>query len=197
MLNRVYPHARRVAEYPARLLSEAGVSPNAITVAGLCLNVLVAVVLAFGFPVIGGALVLVVNAFDMLDGAVARMSGKVSRFGAMLDSTLDRYSEAAIYLGIMAWLFALGDGLRLLAAYLAIVGSFMVSYARARAEGLGAHGEVGFLPRPERIVLIGLGLMLHQYLLLPILWLLALLTNVTTVQRLIHARRQLRSTETD
>ena len=147
--------------------------------------------LASGHIVLGGVLVLLANVFDMLDGAVARVSGKSSRFGAFFDSTLDRYAEALVYLGVMAWLLRQGDTMALLAAYLSVVGSLMVSYSRARAEGLGVQGEVGLLPRPERILLLAVGLMLHQYLLVPVLWLLALLTNVTTVQRILFAKKAL------
>lgn len=191
MLEKLRPYARWAAEYPARLLARLGFTPNALTVIGLLLNGVVALVLVMGNPVLGGVLVLVANAFDMLDGAVARVSGKGSQFGAFFDSTLDRYAEAVTYLGVMAWLYTLGDGPALLAAYLSIVGSMMVSYTRARAEGLGVNGEVGWLPRPERILLLALGLIFHQYLLLPVLWLLALLTNFTALQRILYARRAL------
>lgn len=191
MLERLRPHARRMAEYPARLLARLGLTPNALTLIGLLLNALVAGVLALGHPVLGGVLVLVANAFDMLDGALARVSGKGSRFGAFFDSTLDRYAEALIYLGVMAWLVRLGDSWSLLAAYLSVVGSFMVSYSRARAEGLGVQGEVGWLPRPERILLLALALILHQYLLAPGLWLLAVMTNFTALQRILYAKKAL------
>ncbi len=180
-----------MAEYPARLLARLGLTPNALTLIGLLLNALVAGVLALGHPVLGGVLVLVANAFDMLDGALARVSGKGSRFGAFFDSTLDRYAEALIYLGVMAWLVRLGDSWSLLAAYLSVVGSFMVSYSRARAEGLGVQGEVGWLPRPERILLLALALILHQYLLAPVLWLLAVMTNFTALQRILYAKKAL------
>lgn len=193
MLDNLRPRARRLAEWPARLIARTGVSPNTLTLVGLFLNVLVAVVLAFGHPVAGGLLVLLANAFDMLDGALARITGKVSRFGAFLDSTMDRYEEALLYLGIGVWLFYRGDGLLMLAGYLAIIGSILVSYARARAESLGVGGEVGWLPRPERIVLLAVGLIFHYYLLAPVLWLLAVLTNVTAVQRILHVRRELES----
>ncbi len=195
MLDHLRPHARRLAEWPARLIARTGVSPNALTLIGLLLNVLVAVVLASGYPVAGGLLVLLANAFDMLDGALARITGKVSRFGAFLDSTLDRYEEALLYLGIGVWLFSRGDGLLLLAGYLAIIGSLLVSYTRARAESLGVGGEVGWLPRPERILLLALGLIFHSYLLAPVLWLLAVFTNVTAVQRILHVRRELDKTK--
>ena len=195
MLERFRPWARHLVEHPARLLARAGVSPNTLTIIGLCLNALVALVLSLGHPVLGGALVLVANAFDMLDGAVARVSGKGTRFGAFLDSTVDRYAEALLYLGVLAWLFSVGDAASLLAGYLAIVGSLMVSYARARAEGLGVEGEVGWLPRPERILLLAIGLLFYQYLLTPVLWLLALLTNVTVTQRMLYVRERLGTSE--
>jgi len=197
VLDRLYPLARGLAQYPARLLVRLGVSPNSLTIAGLLLNFLVAYVLASGHPVVGGVLLLLVNAFDMLDGSVARLSGKVTRFGAMLDSTLDRYSEALFFLGIMGWLSTRGDTTTLLAAYIAIIGSLMVSYTRARAEGLGLRGEVGWLPRPERIILIGVALLFHQYLLAPVLWLLAVLTNVTAAQRVLYAKKQLETPEAE
>jgi CDP-diacylglycerol--glycerol-3-phosphate 3-phosphatidyltransferase len=169
-----------------------GITPNALTVIGLMLNVIVALVLASGQPVIGGVLVLVANAFDMLDGAVARLTGTVSRFGAFFDSTLDRYAEAVVYLGVGAWLYSVGDGSLLLATYCAIIGSLMVSYTRARAEGIGIGGEVGLLPRPERIVLLALGLIFHGYLLAPVLWILAVFSNLTAVQRMVHVHKELR-----
>ena len=193
MLDGIRPRARRLAEWPAGLLSRTGVSPNTLTLVGLLLNVLVAAVLASGHPLAGGVLVLFANAFDMLDGALARITGKTSRFGAFLDSTMDRYEEALVYLGIGIWLFERGDGPLLLAGYLAIIGSILVSYARARAESLGVGGEVGWLPRPERIVLLAVALIFHTYLLAPVLWLLAVLTNVTAVQRILHVRRELES----
>ncbi len=193
MLDSLRPRARRLAEWPARLIARTGVSPNALTLIGLLLNVVVAVVLALGHPVAGGVLVLLANAFDMLDGALARVTGKVSRFGAFLDSTMDRYEEAVLYLGIGVWLYSQGNGLLLLAGYLAIIGSILVSYTRARAESLGIGGEVGWLPRPERLVLLAVALIFHYYLLAPVLLLLAVFTNVTAVQRILHVRRELDS----
>ena len=193
MLDRIRPFGRRVAEWPARVLARMGFTPNAITIVGLLLNVGVAAVLASGQPVLGGVLVLVANAFDMLDGALARVTGKASRFGAFLDSNIDRYAEALIFLGIGAWLFTLGDGSLLLAVYAATVGSMMVSYARARAEGLGVGGEIGLLPRPERLILLSIGLIFHGYLLAPVLWILAVFTNITAIQRILYVRSQLAS----
>src|SRR5262249_38242211 len=150
-------------------------------------NCAAAVVIALGWERLGGLLLLLVNGFDMLDGALARLQNRKTKFGAFLDSTLDRYSEAAMISGV-AWLYLrrgnLGGGP---VAWVAMVGSIMVSYARARAEGLGLEAEVGWLPRPERIVLLATALIIGRTA-----WavaLLAVLTNWTTLQRIRHVRR--------
>lgn len=179
--------ARELALVPARLLDRLGFTPNGVTIAGCLANCAVGLVLAAGAERVGGVLVLLVNAFDMLDGALARLQGRRSTFGAFLDSTLDRYSEAALLLGV-AWLY-LRRGNPLVAglAWVAMVGSLMVSYARARAEGLGLDAEVGVLARPERIVLLGGALILRRT---PwALALMAILTNLTAIQRIRHVRK--------
>jgi CDP-diacylglycerol--glycerol-3-phosphate 3-phosphatidyltransferase len=124
---------------------------------------------------------------------VARAAGKVSAFGAFLDSIADRYGEAALFLGLLLQLHLRGETGPLIACAIALVGSVMVSYARARAEGLGVEGEVGLLQRPERVLLLAAGLLLAESLLVPILWLLAIATNFTVLQRVRHVRRLLRS----
>jgi len=165
------------------------VQANWLTYAGFVLNVGVALLVAEGWLVLGGALFLLVNALDFLDGAVARASGTAGGYGAFLDSVLDRYSEAVVFVGLLVW-FARADDLPAMAATaLALVGSFMVSYCRARAEGLGLDCEVGLLQRPERIIILGIGMILHEYALLYVLVGLALLTNVTAAQRMRHVGR--------
>ena len=176
--------ARKVAEGIARGLERTGVSPTQLTVIGFALNLIVAAVLATGQLPLGGALVLVVGLFDMLDGALARVAKRATTFGAFLDSTLDRYSEAAVLLGLLYEASRRGDLTVSTLSFVVIVGSLMVSYARARAEGLGLNCEVGFAPRPERIVLLGLGLIVG--LEVPALILLAVMTHVTAVQRILH-----------
>jgi CDP-diacylglycerol--glycerol-3-phosphate 3-phosphatidyltransferase len=168
-------------------LARAGVTPNALTVVGCLLNVAVAAVIATGDLFLGGILVLLVAAFDTLDGAVARAANLATSFGAFLDSTLDRYSEALVFGGIVAYGALAGGAEVILLAYAAAVGSLLVSYARARAEGLGLRCDVGWLQRPERIILLGVGLMAG--LLVPVLWILAILTNFTALQRIVHVRR--------
>jgi CDP-diacylglycerol--glycerol-3-phosphate 3-phosphatidyltransferase len=167
-------------------LARAGIQANWLTYAGFVLNVGVAALASQGWLPLAGVLFLLVNALDFLDGAVARAAGTAGGFGAFLDSVLDRYSEAVVFVGLLLW-FARTDDLPALGATaLALVGSFMVSYCRARAEGLGLDCEVGWLQRPERIVLLGAGMIVDEYALLPVLVGLAVLTNFTAAQRMRH-----------
>jgi CDP-diacylglycerol--glycerol-3-phosphate 3-phosphatidyltransferase len=183
------PLATAVSEPLARLLAATPITPNAVTILGLILNVLVAAYIVSGDLRIGGALVLFAGAFDMLDGALARISNRASRFGAFLDSTLERVSEAAILFGL-AGKFALeGDLIGQALAFLALVGSLMVSYTRARAEGLGVGAEVGLLDRPARVILTAAGMILGLTQIA--LGIIAALTAVTVVQRILHVRTQL------
>lgn len=173
--------ARRVAEW----LRWTGLTPNALTVIGLLLNCVVAVVLAQGYLLIGGILVLGAGLFDLLDGAMARITGQITPFGSFLDSTLDRYSEVILYGGLLFYMLTTPDAkVGVILIHLTICGSIMVSYARARAEALGYKLQVGLLARPERIIILAAGLILGH----PIwaLWLLAIFTNVTTIQRIYH-----------
>jgi len=179
--------ARGFAEVIARGIARTGLTPNALSVLALLLNGVAAAVVATGNQVTGGFLVMLFGALDMLDGALARVTGRSSKFGAFLDSTLDRYSEAIVFFGLLV-LFTLRRNVQgTLLVYAVLVGSLMVSYTRARAEGLGLKCEVGLLPRPERIILLGLGLIFDQ--IVPALWILAILTNLTAIQRMMHVRK--------
>jgi phosphatidylinositol phosphate synthase len=134
-----------------------GLTPNALTVlgfGGVCVSAALA---ATGQWVAAGVVSLLFAAFDMLDGALARATGRVSRFGAFLDSTLDRAGEGVLYAGVIAGTVATASALPGLAA-LAMISAFLVSYSRARAEGLGFGGDVGIAPRAERVVVMGIGL---------------------------------------
>jgi CDP-diacylglycerol--glycerol-3-phosphate 3-phosphatidyltransferase len=168
----------------AGLIGRTGVSPNLVTVMGVVLNLGVAWVLAQGYMRIGGVLVPLVALFDALDGTLARLTERRSRFGAFLDSTMDRFSEAIVYLGLLFFYTRLGAGREILLIYATIVGSLMVSYARARAEGLGLDCKVGLLTRLERIVILTVALILDQMSVA--LWVLAILTNFTAFQRMYH-----------
>ena len=173
-----------ILEPIARLVGRTGVSPNVVTMMGVVLNLGVAWVLARGYMRIGGLLVPLVALLDALDGTLARVTGTRSRFGAFLDSTMDRFSEAILYLGLLFFYTRLGAGREILLIYAAIVGSLMVSYTRARAEGLGLDCKVGLLTRFERAVVLVIALVLDQ---VPIgLWVLAILANFTAFQRMYH-----------
>lgn len=165
--------------------ARVGVTANMATMIGLGLNVIVAVIIAFGYPLIGGICLLVASAFDMVDGAIARSTGSVSKFGGFLDSTLDRYSEIVVYVGLLIWLNSTGDDhLGSLLIVIATSGALMVSYARAKAEEIGYKASVGLVARPERVVLLALALIINQPLWA--LWVLAIATHLTAGTRIFH-----------
>lgn len=173
--------ARKVASW----LRWTGLTPNMLTIIGLLLNVVVAAVLARGELLIGGVLVLLAGLFDLLDGAMAKVTEMGSAFGAFLDSTLDRYSEVILYGGLLIYLLDTPDAkIGALLIHGTICGSILVSYARARAEALGYKLQVGLLARPERIIILATGLILGHVVLA--LWFLAVFTNLTAVQRIYH-----------
>jgi CDP-diacylglycerol--glycerol-3-phosphate 3-phosphatidyltransferase len=186
----VQARARQAAEAVVRPLAAIGLTPNAATVIGFLLNVLTAAVIATGHLTYGGILLFISAGFDMLDGALARVMRRQSSFGAFLDSLLDRYSEAAI-LAALIYVFTIraNTGVVLL-AYLVAIGSLLISYARARAEGLGLEAKVGIAPRPERVIILGIGLLIGFSATVAALVILAVLTHVTAIQRLYHVWRQ-------
>jgi CDP-diacylglycerol--glycerol-3-phosphate 3-phosphatidyltransferase len=185
------PIGRAVRQYMlgvGRFFAGLGITPNMATLIGFGLNVVVAVVLASGYPRVAGVLLLVASAFDMVDGAIARSTGTISPFGGFLDSTVDRYSEIVVYIGLLVWLNTTdSDHLGSLLVLISATGALMISYARARAESIGLKASVGLAARPERVVLLGLCLVLN--LPLVALWLLAVATHVTAVWRMIHVWR--------
>ncbi|MEA2596956.1 MAG: CDP-diacylglycerol---glycerol-3-phosphate 3-phosphatidyltransferase [Thermomicrobiales bacterium] len=169
-------------------VARLGLSANMLTVIGLVLNAAVAAVIATGHPRWGGALLLLASAFDMLDGAVARATGTTSKFGGFLDSTLDRYSESVVFLGVLIFLLGTDDAKTGgILVFIATVGSLMISYARARAEGLGWRASVGLVARPERVILLAICLLIDRPLWA--LWALAVLTHLTAVTRILHVWR--------
>jgi CDP-diacylglycerol--glycerol-3-phosphate 3-phosphatidyltransferase len=127
---------------------------------------------------------------DTIDGSLARTTGKASRLGALFDSVVDRYSEFIMYLGIGAYFINIEDYSTAAGTFLALCGSFMVSYARARAESLGFEAKLGFMQRPERVVLIGLGALIHIGSFKIAIWLVAILANFTALQRIRCACKQ-------
>lgn len=178
----VRKQSRKFLEPIARFISGTGVSPNVVTVTGFLLMVVVAFVLASGHLFWGGILITAFGLFDGIDGLLARMMRRTSRFGAFLDSTLDRFSEAVIFLGIFIYFIGQNQQVELVLIYFTVVGSLMVSYARARAEGIGVPLKDGLFTRFERLFLLVVGLLFNQVSI--VLWLLAVLTNLTAVQRM-------------
>ena len=164
------------------LLARTGISPNALTIAGFLLNVGVAYILSTGRFFWGGVALLAANAFDALDGALARATGRTTRFGAFLDSTLDRYSEAVVLLGLLVHFARAGASAPTILIFATMVGSLLVSYTRARAQGLGIECKEGLLTRMERVLLLALFLLINQMIIG--LWVLAVLANLTALQRI-------------
>ena len=202
---------RAVSDYVelpiAGLMNRVGLTPNLVTLIGLLIAAGGAGLAAAGEWWMAGAVALFGGAFDMFDGALARMTDRVSKFGALLDSVVDRVSEAVILFGILAYYLTAdnngGDDAALAdigaaLTYVAIIGSLMVSYMRARAEGLGIDCKVGVMTRPERVAAVGFGLIAAHWLpiVMPIvLGTIGALTAITAVHRLIHTARGISSSQ--
>jgi len=177
-----------------RILARTKVSPNTLTWLGLLLAVGTAVVVGFGHLFVAGFMVIVAGFFDMLDGALARYTARTSRAGAILDSVIDRISEAALLLGIIVFYIYQQFTVEVMVAGLALIASFMVSYVRARAEAMGVDCQVGLFTRTERVVVLALGLLLSRFdnALLIALVVIAAFSLITIGQRLIYVWRQTR-----
>ena len=180
-----------------RAVARSGLGPNTITVAGLLLQLLVAYLIVDGRLLLAGVVAVAAALFDALDGAVAKARGDVSALGALLDSTVDRVSDA-LFFAPVAWLYGVAPDperrdQRWVAALalVALVLSFLVSYVKARAEGLGYECNVGIVERAERLILMILGLLLE--IVPAVLVILAALSGITVLQRLMYVRNQARS----
>ncbi len=167
--------------------------PDVLTITGLVLNGFACAFFAFaggknftdpGMLRIGGLVALVAAIFDMMDGRVARLRGRETKFGAYLDSTMDRYSDMVLYMGFMILYARLDRTPHMVLVWVAAFGSFMTSYARARAESLIPSCTVGFMERPERIVLLILGAIFNR--MSTVLWIIAVLSNITAIQRVVY-----------
>ena len=184
--------------YARNRLIESRLSPNAISVTGLVLNLAAAVLVTQRLFFCAGVAFIVGSVMDTLDGRYSRMSGKGTLFGAFLDSTLDRIEEGFV-LTAVAWYFAdTGHAIPAAACVATVLGSLMVSYTRARAEALGVECKVGIATRPVRVVLLSIGLVFAKgaqvfdvELLAPAIYAIGALTAVTVVQRVWHVRRAL------
>jgi CDP-diacylglycerol--glycerol-3-phosphate 3-phosphatidyltransferase len=184
----------RIVEPVARGLVRLGISPDAVTLLGTLGAVAGAVWFGTRGQLLAGALVVAAFAVtDMLDGAMARARGYSSRFGAVLDSTMDRVTDGAIFGAVAYWYATTGERPTLAAALLCLVAGQLVSYVKARAQGAGLDCDVGLVERPERLVLVGLGAVASGlgvgWALPAALWLLAILSLVTVAQRMLYVRR--------
>lgn len=185
-----------------------GITPNMVTTVGLLGNMAAAALLVYagmtqgvdgpnyGIVTLAGVVIILSSLFDMLDGQVARLGGMVSKFGALYDSVLDRYCELFTLGGVAFYLMSCDDMIGALLTFLALVGSMMVSYVRARAEALGANCSVGLMQRPERVVVMSIAVIAagiaHLNLIIVIgMALIALLANITAIVRILHSRSKL------
>jgi len=180
--------AQFILERIVRALSLAKIHPNVLTAVGLVINIAAAVLFGKGNFVAAGVVVLGAGLFDMVDGRVARASNTVTPFGAFFDSVVDRYSDMALYMGLLVYYARVGRSLYVVLVALVMAGSVMISYTRARAESLIPSCKVGFLERPERIVLIIIGALMNR--MGPVLWIIGVLSNVTVVHRCIYTWQQ-------
>jgi CDP-diacylglycerol--glycerol-3-phosphate 3-phosphatidyltransferase len=168
-----------------------GIHPNALTVLGFGITMISAVLFGMGSFLWAGLVLFIGGTCDVIDGHLARVTGTKSIFGALLDSTLDRYAEIGVFIGIVAYyLYRAPDNplneVWILVAILGLTGSLMVSYVRARAEGLGQECTVGLMQRPERVICLGVGALLGEMYLPVALVLIAAVSNVTAFSRMYH-----------
>lgn len=165
-------------------LALSRIHPNALTFIGLLINIWAAWLFAGGKMFAGGMVVVGASVFDMVDGRVARQTNQVTKFGGFFDSVLDRYSDLALYVGMLVYYASINRFSYIVITAIAMTGSVMVSYTRARAENSIPKCKVGFLERPERIVLLMIGALFDR--MAPVLWVIAVLSNWTVVHRMIY-----------
>jgi len=172
-------------------LAATGITPNMFTFLGLAVNSWAAALFAMGRFRAAAAVLFLAAFLDMADGQVARRIGRVTAFGAFLDSTLDRYSDLALYMGLVVYYTLAGRPFYMALAAVAMSSSFMVSYSRARAESLIPLCKVGFMERPERLVLLILGGLFSR--MAPVLWVVATMSTITVIHRVVYTWQELRA----
>lgn len=189
---RIGAGGKRIFDAIVDWLSDLRVHPNILTLLGLVVNLFAAILFARGLLFWAGLVVLFAGLFDMVDGEVARRTMRVTKFGAFFDSVIDRYSDLILLLGIVHWYARWNQMFYVWLTGLVLVGSILTSYTRARAESLIPACKVGFLERPERIVLLIIGALFDR--MAPVLWVMAILSNWTVSQRIWYTWRELRNT---
>ena len=187
MLSHYKASLTRLGDPVARVLLRAHVRPNHLTMVGLGVSILAAFALAQGQLRVGAVLLALAGLFDFFDGSLARLANSVSAFGAFLDSVADRYSDLVVLLGVLLYYHRVPDTVGVLLTMGALVGTIMTSYTKARAQSIGVRCEIGLIERPERLILLIAGATFN--VLTPAMIALALLSNLTALQRILYMRR--------
>ncbi len=183
----------KIIEKIVGALALSRIHPNVLTFLGLVINIWAAVLFAAGRFKAAGVVVIGAGLFDMVDGRVARETNRVTRFGGFFDSVLDRYSDLALFMGLLVYYASINRFFYIVLTAIVMTGSVMVSYTRARAECTIPKCKVGFLERPERVVLIIIGALFDR--MAPVLWVIALLSNLTVIHRMIYTWQETRRLE--
>src|SRR5882757_5424250 len=176
-----------------RWLALSKIHPNVLTFIGLVINIYAAFLFSKGWFFWAGIVVLGAAVFDMVDGRVARATDQVTPFGGFFDSVLDRYSDLALFMGLLVYYAGINRNFYIVLTAIVMTGSVMISYTRARAENAIPKCKVGFLERPERVVLLIIGALFDR--MAPVLWVLAILSNVTVIHRMIYTWRETKQLE--
>jgi CDP-diacylglycerol---glycerol-3-phosphate 3-phosphatidyltransferase len=187
MLRQYKASLTRLGDPLARALLRAHVRPNHLTMVGLGVSVLAACALAQGMLRVGAVLLALAGLFDFFDGSLARLANSVSAFGAFLDSVADRYSDLVVLLGVVLYYHRAIDTTGVFLTMIALVGTIMTSYTKARAQSIGVPCEIGLIERPERLIVLIAGATFN--VLTPAMVALAVLTNLTALQRILYMRR--------
>jgi CDP-diacylglycerol--glycerol-3-phosphate 3-phosphatidyltransferase len=176
-----------------RWLALSRIHPNVLTFFGLVINIYAAWLFSQGKFFWAGMVVIGAGLFDMVDGRVARATDRVTRFGGFFDSVLDRYSDLALFMGLLVWYSSINRSFYIVLTAIVMTGSVMISYTRARAENTIPKCKVGFLERPERVVLIIIGALFDR--MAPVLWVIAVLSNLTVIHRMIYTWQETKRLE--
>jgi phosphatidylglycerophosphate synthase len=168
----------------------SGINPNFLTFIGFSINLLAAYLFAYGYFRWAGATIILAGVFDMTDGRVARLANRVTPFGGFYDSVMDRYSDLCLLIGLLIYYGRINRYFYVSLVAVAMIGAVMTSYTRARAENLIPSCKVGFLERPERVVMIIIGALANR--MAPVLWLIAVLSHLTVIHRIAYTRQEAR-----
>lgn len=172
------------------VLAKTGITPNILTVTGFIITLIAAALIGMGHLISGGIIILVAGAFDMLDGALARSKQQETRLGAFLDSIIDRFSETALLLGVLVISLQRNLVSEIILVFVVLAGSMMISYVRARAEGLGWKGKAGWFTRPERVIVLAIGVITNQIFIALIV--MAVFIIITVIQRIADVHKEAR-----